>query len=556
MDIQVKLKEAQYYRKHGLYAEALGLYEELLTLAPEKDKDLRATISGEIAELKKVLVDLDVDESVTLSSEDASILTSSWESADTAGEILSSAISFRELGLHKEALGEYSKLLTTDQDFEAILPGLTESLLALHSPSRAIDQIEKIIHEKNLPNDKAAAVKFFIGQELDKLEHTDLALEIYESVKEISPEFPDIDKIIQSALSTGKFDSRYDYLLKTKRVDTNKLQNALGIAKKSNRSVETVLNETFGVSKEEIGKSLSLYYRCPFREYKEDLEVPYELIRKLKKAFLMQNCWVPLAWELSSVNVLIDDPSDLLKTDPIPGLLNAKKINYMVGIREDIEKIIRSFYNEKKEQSDAASDDVDDEFEMMPDIDFEEEDEEEYEDGYEEVDESSGKIVRMVDQILINAYRKNCSDIHVEPSVVTKKTSIRYRIDGVCQEVLQVPNTNARAIMSRLKIMSGLDIAERRLPQDGKIKFKRKGIKGFELRVATLPTAGGFEDAVLRILAESGAMKLDDMGLNERNNSVMKKIIFVFSDENMNNYSLLINPDCLFYNYLWMKPEI
>jgi type II secretory ATPase GspE/PulE/Tfp pilus assembly ATPase PilB-like protein len=73
--------------------------------------------------------------------------------------------------------------------------------------------------------------------------------------------------------------------------------------------------------------------------------------------------------------------------------------------------------------------------------------------------------------------------------------------------------------------MSGLDIAERRLPQDGKIKFKRKGIPPFELRVATLPTAGGYEDAVMRILAKAGAMGLDQMGLLERNLKILKKII-------------------------------
>jgi hypothetical protein len=73
--------------------------------------------------------------------------------------------------------------------------------------------------------------------------------------------------------------------------------------------------------------------------------------------------------------------------------------------------------------------------------------------------------------------------------------------------------------------MSGLDIAERRLPQDGKIKFKRKGIKPFELRVATLPTVGGYEDSVLRILAEAGAMKLDEVGLNERNLMIVKTVI-------------------------------
>jgi type II secretory ATPase GspE/PulE/Tfp pilus assembly ATPase PilB-like protein len=82
-----------------------------------------------------------------------------------------------------------------------------------------------------------------------------------------------------------------------------------------------------------------------------------------------------------------------------------------------------------------------------------------------------------------------------------------------------------RGIVSRIKIMAKLDIAERRKPQDGKIKFKRKGIQTFELRVATIPVAGGYEDVVLRILASAGAMQMDEMGLTERNLEVMKRII-------------------------------
>ncbi|MGD8659746.1 MAG: GspE/PulE family protein, partial [Desulfobacterales bacterium] len=123
---------------------------------------------------------------------------------------------------------------------------------------------------------------------------------------------------------------------------------------------------------------------------------------------------------------------------------------------------------------------------------------------------------------IIAAYRKNASDIHIEPSPVTKATSIRFRLDGVCQEYMKVPNSIVRGVISRVKIMSNLDIAEKRLPQDGKIKFKRKGVPAFELRVATLPTAGGFEDVVMRILASAGAMKIDEMGLTERNLEVLK----------------------------------
>jgi len=165
-----------------------------------------------------------------------------------------------------------------------------------------------------------------------------------------------------------------------------------------------------------------------------------------------------------------------------------------------------------------------DELDMIPDVTFEMEDEEE-EREEDLVDEESSQVVKLVDQIIVAAYRKGVSDIHVEPSLIAKKTSIRFRLDGVCQEYAGVPNSMAKGILSRLKIMAGLDIAEKRLPQDGKIKFRRKGVPTFELRMATIPTADNQEDAVLRILAKAGALKLSDMGLNERNERIMKKVL-------------------------------
>ncbi len=123
---------------------------------------------------------------------------------------------------------------------------------------------------------------------------------------------------------------------------------------------------------------------------------------------------------------------------------------------------------------------------MLPDVSFEEEGEPDEDRDF--VDESSSQVVKLVDQIIVSAYRKNASDIHIEPSTITKTTKIRFRIDGVCQDYIEAPNSMAKAMLSRIKIMARLDIAERRLPQDGKIKFKRKGIPPFELRLATLPT--------------------------------------------------------------------
>jgi type II secretory ATPase GspE/PulE/Tfp pilus assembly ATPase PilB-like protein len=291
-----------------------------------------------------------------------------------------------------------------------------------------------------------------------------------------------------------------------------------------NKSVEFVLIEHNKISKAAIGKSFSLFYDTTFREYDAALTAPVELLSNLKKAFLLNEYWVPMSWDKEGVEILVDDPRDLNKTDNIRALMKTRRINFSVAIREDIEQFIRQFFDGTAPTGESTTvDQALDDFDLIPDVSFEEEEEEEIED--EGFDEASGKIVKLVDQVIIAAYRKNASDIHIEPSSITKSTMIRFRLDGVCQEYLKVPNSLVRGVISRVKIMSNLDIAERRMPQDGKIRFKRKGVPTFELRVATLPTQGGFEDVVLRILASAGAMELNEMGMTDRNVEVMKRVI-------------------------------
>ncbi|MBW2488879.1 MAG: type II/IV secretion system protein, partial [Deltaproteobacteria bacterium] len=304
-------------------------------------------------------------------------------------------------------------------------------------------------------------------------------------------------------------------------VTTNQLQDALAISKKAAKSVEFVLTDRFKVKKEEVGKSLSLFYGVPFRSFDPEVSVPVELTNNLKKSFLLYYVWVPLKWSKNGVEILVDDPKDLRKTDHIKALMPNQKINFAVGFKEDIERFINHFFDPKVEKlTENAYENLDD---IIPDISFEEE--EEIEEDSKGLDESSSQVVKFVDQVLVTAFRNKASDIHVEPSAINRKTTIRFRTDGVCHEYIQVPNAMAPAIVSRLKIMADLDIAERRLPQDGKIRFKRKGIPEFELRVSTMPTAGRFEDAVLRILTKSGALKLDELGFSERNLAVLKRTI-------------------------------
>jgi type II secretory ATPase GspE/PulE/Tfp pilus assembly ATPase PilB-like protein/tetratricopeptide (TPR) repeat protein len=526
VDVDLKIKEAEVYRSQGLFAESLQIYQSILSDFNDIEPTIRKNIAEKITLLQQQISEIEQDDPM-LSTQDITLLKETWTPDENVEEIVSSACSFKELGLCKNAAEEYIRLFDYEYPLGDIMPDLVECLFEIHSPSKVIEQVANIADEKNLVDNNRATIFFMLGTAMEKKGHKDLALEVYETVKKIDPNYKDLDSKIKSIQSRRVYDSRYGYLLDSKIITTGQLQNALALSKKSNKSVEWVLMEQNRVQKEDIGKSLSLFYSCPFMTFDHNIPVPYELLSKLKKSFLIQNSWVPLSWEMSTraVDILIDDPSDLTKTDNIAVLMNTNNINFSVGIKEDISKLISLFYDQKSGISTRPQEDSEDGFDMMElDIDFEEE-EDDFDDVLEDVDEASSQIVRMVDQILISAHRSDVSDIHIEPSPQSGKTGIRFRIDGVCQDFLQVPIKNAKAILSRIKIMSGLDIAERRLPQDGKIKFKRKGIKPFELRVATLPTVGGFEDAVLRILAEFGAMKLDDMGLNERNLGIVKRVI-------------------------------
>ena len=524
IDIDIKIKEAEIYESQGLLAESLQILEEILSDYQQIDNEVKKTITEKTHFLKEEIAEFEKKKSLR-STEDPAYSDATASSEEKIEGIINSASSFEELGLFKEAIEEYKRLFDHEFPIAETISRLTGCLFEIHSPSKVIDQIEKIVTENNFSDKEKAEISFMLGTVMEEKEHNDLALELYEHVKEIDQQYNNVQQKIKSIQDSRAYDSRYGYLLESKIITTTQLQNALGLSKKSKRSVEYVLMEQNRVKKEDISKSLSLFYRCPFIAYDPQAPIPYELLTKLKQSFLIQNSWVPLSWEMASgvVDVLIDDPGDLTKTDNIFALMKAKKVNYSVGIKEDISKTINMFFDLKGKAGPDPVADSDNGFDMMDlDIDFEEE--EEY-DVPDEVDEASSQIVRLVDQILITAYRSNVSDIHIEPSPQTLKAGIRFRIDGVCQDFLQVPIKNARALLSRLKIMGGLDIAERRLPQDGKIKFKRKGIKPFELRMATLPTVGGFEDAVLRVLAEFGALKIGDMGLTDRNQNIIKKVI-------------------------------
>jgi type II secretory ATPase GspE/PulE/Tfp pilus assembly ATPase PilB-like protein len=522
-DIESRINEAEVCRSMGLFSDSLNIYENVLSQVSPQDAETLETVKKRINILKKEIADTEDTKPKGVSAKEISMFKKTLSAQGDAPALLDSASAFKEMGLHGEAVAEYAKLFSEEYPPEKFMPDLTESLLKLHSPAKAIEELSGMLKGQKLNKAKLAQIKFVLGQELEKRDHREHALDCYKEANQLNPGDVEVKKRMDSIAATFTSGSKYDYLLREKMVTTDQLQKAFALSKKMNKSVEFVLIEQFQIKKEAIGKSFSLFYGCPFKSFDPEFPVPFELLSNLKKAFLLNEYWIPLSWSKEGVEVLVDDPRDLNKTDNIKGLMKTGKINVNVAIREDIEAFIKRFYSRDAGGGESLSvDDALEDFDMMPDVAFEEEEEEELVD---EADEASSKVVKLVDQVIIAAYRKDSSDIHIEPSPITKATSIRFRLDGVCQEYMKVPNAMVRGIISRIKIMSNLDIAERRLPQDGKIKFRRKGVPPFELRVATLPTAGGFEDVVMRILASAGAMKLDEMQMSKRNTNVMKDVI-------------------------------
>ncbi len=301
--------------------------------------------------------------------------------------------------------------------------------------------------------------------------------------------------------------NKYDGLLENHILTQKELKEVMNTAREENELPEKIMIDDYKVLAKDIGDSLSKYYSTPFIEFDKNIPIPGALLQGLKVPFMRNNTWVPLREaDNGETVVLIDDPYDTQRTSEIRALLRGKDIKFYIAFKEDINAYIDLFTTDEKEM--ASMDDI---LSQLQD------EEEEIEEAESNVDEESSAVVQLVNKIIIDANSRNCSDIHIEPYPGKNNTEVRLRVDGSCSLYQTIPYQYRNAVVSRLKIMSDLDIAERRKPQDGKIKFKKYGGVDIELRVATVPTQGGLEDVVMRILAAGEPIPLDKMGFSEWN---------------------------------------
>ena len=311
--------------------------------------------------------------------------------------------------------------------------------------------------------------------------------------------------------------TKFDYLIDNNIITETELENAISMARARNVTIESIFLRDMKVRKLDVGRSIAQYYNCDYVPFDSNYPIPGDLLAKLKPMYLKHNLWVPLGKVDGKVRILIDNPQRLDRIDSIKSLLPAEGYEFAVGMREDILQFLDYFYGSPRMQQEGSIDDI------LNRMDVQEQ--EEIEAGAEMLSEDDSIIVQLVNKVIMDAQKKNCSDIHIEPYPGKEGAEIRLRIDGQCQKYQTVPYHYRKALVSRLKIMADLDISERRKPQDGKINFKKFGSMDIELRVATVPTVGGEEDVVLRILQAGEPFPLANMGLNERDYNLLLHII-------------------------------
>jgi type II secretory ATPase GspE/PulE/Tfp pilus assembly ATPase PilB-like protein len=354
--------------------------------------------------------------------------------------------------------------------------------------------------------------KYLLGviQLINKRNGTHFSLEDQNSVQEIAKVLG-VAFFNNQKLAQRRRPTKFDYLITNNIITDKDLEQTISSARKSKKPVESVLMSDLQVSRDDVGKSLAAYYKTRFIPYDDKMVIPGAVLKGLRSGFLKSNVFVPVSQSGNKVVVAMENPDYLPARDTIRRLIPGKEFEYCVALREDIFRMIDHFFDVKRSELMEDSGSIEDILGQL------ETNDDTMDEDLERVTEEDGAIVQLVNKMVIDAYSRNASDIHIEPRQGKANAHIRFRIDGACQLYQTIPYTFKRAVVSRVKIMADLDIAERRLPQDGKIKLSRYAPLDVELRVATIPTTGGNEDVVLRLLSAGEPIPLDKMGMSQRN---------------------------------------
>ncbi len=312
--------------------------------------------------------------------------------------------------------------------------------------------------------------------------------------------------------------TKYDHLVLDAVVTVQEMDLASKSARRKNIDVEEALITEFQVKPPAIGAALAKFFGVPYEPYKSDRIKPIDLMKNLRREYVEQNAWLPIEDTKEGILILCMDPEQVKSSRVVNNVFAKSKIVYRVTTIREFRQTVDQFFG----SGGAFADDTD-VGDLLSAMD---EGEIDGESGSDDVSAAAdNELVKLVNKIIIDAYQQSASDIHIEPGIGKDKIMIRFRKDGSLQKYIEIPHSFRNALVARIKIMCDLDISEKRKPQDGKIKFKKFGPLDIELRVATLPTAGGIEDVVMRILNAGEPIPLDKLGLLPNNEERLKSCV-------------------------------
>jgi type II secretory ATPase GspE/PulE/Tfp pilus assembly ATPase PilB-like protein len=333
----------------------------------------------------------------------------------------------------------------------------------------------------------------------------------------------------QRQQQAGAVKTKYDYLVSDAVMSAAEFELATRTARRKGVDIEDVLLDEFQVKTEALGKALSSFFGVPYEPHKADRIKPSELLRNLRREYVESSHWVPIDDTPEGVVILTTDPERIQASRVVNNIFPKNRLIYKVCTLREFKATLDLFYGGGNSASSGG--DVTGSFEDLGSMDdlltsLGGEEEEVSSANQDDVSAAAdNELVKLVNKIIVDAYKMGASDIHIEPMPGKGKTGIRLRKDGSLLNYIEVPSTYRNALVTRLKIMCDLDISEKRKPQDGKIKFKKYGPLDIELRVATIPSQGGVEDVVMRILASGDPIPLDNMGFSARNLELVKQTV-------------------------------
>lgn len=297
-----------------------------------------------------------------------------------------------------------------------------------------------------------------------------------------------------------------ELLVKENLISASQLIKAQEAARANGGRLSSQLTKLGYIKESELTNFLSKKHGVPSIDL-ESFEIDQEIIRLIPQEVSERHTIIPVNKVGSNLIVALSDPTNIFAIDDVK-FLTGYNVEVVVASEEAIKAAIEKYYeNESEKFNEVLAGFEDEEVEVVSsedDIDL----------SSLEKSSEDAPVVKLVNLILMEAIKKGASDIHVEP--YEKTLRVRYRIDGVLQEAMTPPSKLKNSIASRLKIMASLDIAERRLPQDGRIKLKYSKGKDMEFRVSVLPTVFG-EKIVLRLLDKSNLqLDMTKLGFQEK----------------------------------------